>query len=244
MHRKQPVIQKIRNPVRATLRCAVVILLVPLAGEVRAQISGSASILSDYVYRGVSLSDGHLEPQINLGYDNPSGWYAGAFLSKVKLQEHASEVQLVTYAGYTRQMQSGLSWEAGATNSAFSQTTRYSYTEIFAGLASDNVSGKIYFSPNYYGDHARTIYAEINGTYPVRERIHLLGHIGFLHLLSSVDGFAPPMTRRFDTRMGASAGIGDWICQLTWVATEIDRTNYPQYQRNPSAIVLSASYSF
>jgi uncharacterized protein (TIGR02001 family) len=250
MHRKPPIIRVITKRPRATLRHAMPILIALTAltgGEVQAQISGSASMVSDYVFRGVSLSDGDPEPQIHLGYDHPSGWYAGAFASRVKLHDHGDE-QLITYAGYTRQLQSGLSWEAGATNSAFLQTARYNYAEIFAGLASDNLSGKIYYSPNYYGENVRTAYAEINGTYEVRSHVHLLGHVGFLRVLSSTGGLAPPLTRRFDTRFGVSAGIGDWTCQLAWIATEKDRTIYPQYpkyrERNPRAVVLSALYSF
>jgi len=249
MHGKPSIIRESTKRPRVKLHRAILailtILIVLTGGEVRAQVSSSASIISDYTFRGVSLSDGHWAPQVNLGYDHPSGLYAGASLSKVELQEHASDEQLVTYAGYSRQLESGLSWEAGATNSAFLQTKRYSYSEIFAGLASDHLSSRIYYSPNYYGENARTVYAEVNGTYEVRDRIHLLGHIGFLHLLSSTGGFVPPMTRRFDTRFGVSAGIADWTCQIAWVASERDRTNYPQYRdRNPRAIVLSALYSF
>lgn len=181
---------------------------------------------------------------MNLGYDNPSGWYAGAFASRLALQKIRSDTQLIGYGGYSRRLESGLGWEIGVTHSAFLSATHYNYSEVFAGLSSDDFNARIYFSPNYFGQSARSIYAELNGAYPIRERLRLTGHIGFLRSFSDNEYLASYAATRFDTRVGVSAGIANWEFNLAWVATERSRAKYRYGDRDSPALVLSTSYSF
>ena len=220
------------------------ILLVLLGNESRAQLSGSVSFVSDYRFRGVSLSGGRPEPQAHIGYDSSSDWYAGASTSRVALNENRSNAQLITYGGYSHRLPSGLSWEAGATKSIFQHAARSNYTEVFAGLASENFSGRIYFAPDYFGRGNRTLYAELNTNYPIQEQIHLLGHIGLLYSFLGNEEPAPSTTRA-DTRIGVSARLTDWQIQLAWVAVEKSRERYSRYENfSPHTVVLNASYSF
>ena len=179
-----------------------------------------------------------------MGYDNPSGWYAGGFASKVSLRELDSNAQLTAYGGYSRRLESGLGWELGATGTEFLRAADYRYTEVFAGLSSDNFNGRIYFSPNYFGQSARSIYAELNGAYPIRERLRLLGHIGYLGSFSDNEKLASYAATRFDTRIGVSAGIANWEFNLAWVAIERSRAKYRYGDRDSPTLVLSTSYSF
>ena len=203
------------------------------------------SLVSDYRFRGVSLSDGHPELQLNLGYDSPAGWYVGGFASGVRWRDGGSKTQVVAYGGYSRRMPSGLNWEAGAVKSAYLQAAQLNYAETFVGLSYDNIGGRLYFSPNYLGQDFSTAYAELNGTYQVRDWLHVLGHVGFLRPLSRPDGYMAEMPSRYDVRIGASANLADWTFQLAWVATAKSPSNDPRYgDRVPSKIVLSTSYSF
>ena len=61
-------------PMLPALRWVIAILIVLPGCEARAQVSGTVSLVSDYRLRGISLSDGEPEPQVNLGYDSPGGW--------------------------------------------------------------------------------------------------------------------------------------------------------------------------
>lgn len=200
--------------------------------------------MSDYRFRGISLSAGNAAPQIGLGYDNPSGWYAGAFASKVSLREVDSNAQLTAYGGYSRRLESGLGWELGVTRTEFVPTPNYRYSEVFAGLSSDSFNARIYFSPNYFGQSARSIYAELNGAYPIRERLRLLGHIGYLRTFSDNEYLASYAATRFDTRVGVGAGIANWEFNLAWVAIERSRAKYRYGDRDSPTLVLSASCSF
>lgn len=227
------------------LRCAAAILFALAGFDVRAQVSGSLSLVSDYRFRGVSLSDGHPELQLSLAYDSPVGWYAGAFASGMRWRDGGSETQVVAYGGYARRLASGLSWEVGALDSVYLQAGQLNYAETFVGLSYDKVGGRIYFSPRYLGQDIRTAYAELNGTYQVRDWLHVLGHVGFLRPLSRPDSYAAEIPSRYDVRIGASANLADWTVQLAWVATAKSTQNDPLYgDRVPRKIVLSTSYSF
>ena len=110
----------------------------------------------------------------------------------------------VTRAGW----RSGLSWEAGASTTAFTHAAEYNYREFYAGLASDRLSGRLYLAPAYYGYGGRVAYAELNGFYPLRERIKLIGHVGALHGLS---GPVADARDRIDVRLAIGFDAG--ACQ-------------------------------
>lgn len=227
-------------------RLAVAGVLLLLATQAAAQLSGSASALSDYRFRGVSLSNGHAEPQLQLGYDGRSGWYAGGFASGVDIKgEGNSHTQLQAYAGFSTQRSSGLGWEVGATGSVFPHAAIYNYTEVFAGLAFGNVAGRLYFSPDYFGLHARAIYAELNGSRTLQKQVHLLSHIGLRHAFERHENPEAYATNQADVSISASADLADWKIRLTWAAARKNDADAQFYDgRSTHGWVLSASYAF
>jgi uncharacterized protein (TIGR02001 family) len=195
------------------------------------QASASIAIASEYSVRGVSLSDGRPAPQLSLAYDAPQGWFAGAFAApRLALGERRDVTQLVAYGGFARRLASGLSWEAGASNIAFLHGAEYNYREVWAGIASDRLNARLSLAPAYYGYGGRVVYAELNGFYPLRERVKLIGHAGVLHGLHGRD--------RMDLRLAIGIDLGECNLQLAWLGGV--RTQAPV----PRALALSASYSF
>jgi uncharacterized protein (TIGR02001 family) len=226
------------------VRVAAVLLFLFAGPAAQAQISGNASLVSDYRLRGVSLSQGNPEAQLDLQYDSPRGWYAGGFASGAKLYDVATQ-EYVAYGGYAARLPTGLSWEAGASSAFFENASRYNYSEAFVGLSSDNFSGRIYLSPHYFDQKNRTAYAELNATFSLLENLRFLAHAGLLHQFSNSDQTSDAAISRFDYRIGLNAKIADWNVQLSWVALQTKPTEYPHYEdRNPRATVLSVSYSF
>jgi uncharacterized protein (TIGR02001 family) len=208
------------------------------AHAAQGQASASVSLASEYSVRGVSLSAGRPSPQLSLAYDAAQGWYAGAFAASGLTLGGRSDVssdvtQLVAYGGYARRLASGLSWEAGASSTGFQHASEYNYGEIYFGLASDRISGRVYLAPAYYGRGGRAAYGELNGFYPLREHLKLLAHIGALH--------APAATARdrVDLRLAIGYDSGDCNVQLAWLAS-----NGRGDAGAPRALSLSATYSF
>ena len=60
---------------------AVTLFALHAVTDVSARVSGSVAVVSDYLFRGVSLSEGRPAAQLNVNYDDASGWYAGGFAS-------------------------------------------------------------------------------------------------------------------------------------------------------------------
>jgi uncharacterized protein (TIGR02001 family) len=213
-----------------------------------AQLSGSAAVLSDYRFRGLSLNDDRPTPQLTLNYDRDDGWYAGAMASHAKLEE-TSTAQLVAYGGYARRLPGGVGWEAGVAQTVFTQLSADNYAEAYVGVSGEQVSARLYFSPRYFGRPVRTLYAEANGFLRLGETLRLVGHAGLLRALGGEDSIGPLSGHRFDFRLGLAAQVGDFDVQLARVTRAAYRyPSYPGYPPyvgpRPHAFVLSAAYSF
>ncbi len=163
------------------LRWVLASLTALVATASTAQVSGSISLVSDDRFRGVSLTQGHAAAQLDVAYDHASGLYAGAFASNVEFDPvSGQQLQYLGYAGYAKRLQRGWSVDAGATYSDFSNDADYRYWELHAGIESDAISARLYYSPNYFGGSIHTAYAELNGSYRLAERFKLIGHAGLL----------------------------------------------------------------
>jgi uncharacterized protein (TIGR02001 family) len=229
-----------------TLRRAVLILTVLHGMAAHAQTSGSVTLVSDYRFRGMSLSNGHPALQLNLEYDSARDWYAGVFASPVILRDEARRPQLIAYAGYAHRLMEGISWEAGAVRAQFAGLADYNYTEFYTGLSSDNASGRIYASPDYYHQGYRSIYAEFNGTYPIRPWLQLIGHAGYLCVSGGDPARSFSMANRWDARVGIGMRADDWNVQLALATAQRQRQSatangYPAGYTGPYAGAYGSS---
>jgi uncharacterized protein (TIGR02001 family) len=146
-----------------------------------AQVSATASVVSDDRVRGVSISDGGPAGQVDVSYDHDSGWYAGGFASNVQFYDHSKqELQFIGYTGFARRIRNGWSLDAGAAYSTFSRFKDYNYLELHAGVTANAVSVRLYLSPNYFGQSIHTLYLELNGSYRLTEHFKLIGHGGLV----------------------------------------------------------------
>ena len=227
---------------RLAARLSLIAASLLAAHGAHGQTSASISLASEYSVRGVSLSNRLPAPQLSLAWDSAQGWYAGAFAApRLNLGERSDVSQLVAYGGYAQRLASGLSWEAGASRTSFRNASEYSYSEVYAGLASDRLSGRLYLSPSYYGYGGRTAYAELNGFYPLRERIKLIAHIGTLH---GLNGRAAESRDRIDMRLAIAFDTDACNVQLAWLGSTGIGPGAEREVRSARALALSASYSF
>ena len=134
------VTRSLRRPSKGgVFRHAVALWFALVAANVSAQVSGSLTLVSDYRFRGVSLSHNNPAAQLGAVYDDARGWYAGAFASTVQFADPSSrELQMIAFGGYVWRFASGLSSEVGADYSAFTGRGGYSYPEVYWGIAYEN----------------------------------------------------------------------------------------------------------
>jgi uncharacterized protein (TIGR02001 family) len=169
------------------------------------------------------MSDGRPAAQATIAYDHPSGAYAGLFVSTVRLgADRESGVQGLGYAGYSRRLASGLSWDAGVAWTDFSRPDGYAYVEYHAGLAHVDWSARLSYAPRYFGRPSSASYAELNLTpWSDRELTPLL-HVGMLQS-SGLLYFGP--RRVWDARIGVGYSLGLTTVQLSWGAASRVRTS-------------------
>jgi len=230
----------------AAVRGAATLLFCVFATGAGAQISGTASIVSDYRYRGITLSDQKPAAQIGLTYDGPSGWYAGAFGSTVRLAAPAGPgVQGTAFAGYAARLAGGISIDVGGDYSTFTGAGGYSYGELYLGVARENFSARIYYSNRYFGQRVNAWYGELNAAQPLIDRFSLLAHVGFLSSRSDYP-YTPQVNQHVvDGRIGIGADFDLFHVELAWIGIS---TAYVAYgvtgSSSPNTVVLTVSRQF
>ncbi|MFC3550299.1 TorF family putative porin [Lysobacter cavernae] len=211
-------------------RGAVALWTLLFASTAQAQVSGNVAVVSDYRFRGVSLSDDRPALQLGIAYDHPDGWYAGAFASSVRpAPQVGGDAQLLAYLGHAWRLRNGLSWEAGVEYAMLVGASDYDYPELYVGLASEHLGARFYFARHFGG--VPVVYAELNGTHALSERTRLLAHLGWLR--RGAGETALPLEReRFDLRAGIGLALSGFDLQLAWVLSEGHGGRFPIY---PSA---------
>jgi uncharacterized protein (TIGR02001 family) len=228
------------------------LLLCACASGAAAQFSGTLSGVSDYRYRGNTLSDRMPAAQAGLTYDAPMGWYAGGFGSTVRLKPPggpSSYFQAIAYAGYAARLPSGMSLEAGGDYSAFAGSDDLNYGEFFVGAATDSLSARFYYSPRYFGESSDAVYGEINATQPLIDRVRLHVHAGFLrYRYESPYGLFPrfqPVQRVFDGRIGVRIDLDMFQLEIAWVGVSNHTSAYLiTGSSSPNTVVATLSLSF
>jgi uncharacterized protein (TIGR02001 family) len=238
------VARKRRSIEPAPLRLGVAVAALLIHASALAQLSATVTLLSDYRYRGVSLSDNRPAAQIGIAYDHPAGGYVGVFASGVRYAEPAERgVQTIAYGGYAWRSARGTSFEAGAAYTSVSGELGYDYPEIYVGFSGDAIAARLYYAPRYSGYDTDTLYAEINGTWRLNDRTRLLGHAGVLRSPVNVVYFRRPEFVG-DARVGVAVDIERITLQLAWVGVT-SAQSYPfvvRGGRNRAVLSLSATF--
>ncbi|MFC5743532.1 TorF family putative porin [Dyella tabacisoli] len=233
------------------LRAAVALLILLSIAEAHAQVSGSVTLVSDDRFRGVSLSDGRPAVQVAIAYDHADGWYAGAFASSVRLEQGGrSGAQGLVYMGFARRISPGLSWELGSQYTRFSGHEHYAYPEIYIGLASEHLSGRLYYTHDYFGSGTPMVYAELGSTRTLSDHLYLFGHVGMLRRNGHGPAHDDTSHYRFDIRAGIGTSLSGCDLQVSWITARGAAGNpyafgYPlgtRSSRNTWMVSLSRSW--
>ena len=158
------------------LRCVLAAFAACCAWPAHAQVSGSVGVVSDYRYRGYSLSAGDPAVQASIAYDWARGAYAGVFASSADTAGDTG-AQLIPYVGYARRDKQGRSWDFGLRYSHFTADSEANYVEAHVGVALRRAAFRVHYAPDYFGQVSNW-YLEADGSLPLGERIRWLWHAG------------------------------------------------------------------
>ena len=189
-----------------------VLLFLFSGAPAHAQTSADLTLVSAYTARGLTL-DTHPAAQLRVEHDFDAGWYAGAFASPVLL-EGRRQGQLIAYGGFARRITSALSWDAGATRTAFLRDGASDYHEFYAGLTWQRLNARLSYAPAYYGE-GRTAYLDLTGGQPLTDRLSVAVHAGWLHPFGGYEATPgePAPYDGVDARVALVVDVGDWTLQ-------------------------------
>jgi uncharacterized protein (TIGR02001 family) len=228
---------------RGAVTVCVALICANAAGD---QLSGSVSAVSDYRYRGVSLSDNDPAVQASINYDDTSGFYAGAFVSTARFAfESSRELQAISFFGYAWRLQSGVSGEVGVDYALFTRTHDYGYPEVYWGFASGIWSGRLYYAPRYFSGDGNAVYGEINAAQPLSDRFRVIAHGGVLWSKSGNPYEGSGERAAFDARIGVGIDLDRFSVELSWVGLSNTRSAYPfagNGRRNGPVVALTLAF--
>ena len=233
----------------AALLAALVSSFAPLAAG---QLSGDVAVVSDYRYRGVSMSGNRPAVQAGVSFDAHSGIYAGAFASTLDAAFIESSALVQAYAGFA-QRTGEAAWDAGASVTLFPQAGDYNYGEFHAGMSWEKWSAAIHYAPEYFGRRVRTLYAETNVAWPqdwtlpwpAGVRTSLVAHVGVLFARSTGDDLAGSSPRRGDAKAGVVFDARWARLELAWIVGATPVAVYPvrrDSRRNAFVATLSRAF--
>ena len=224
------------------LRAALAAALWAFCHVAVAQTGGSAALLSDYRYRGISLSDDQPAVRGGVAHDG-AGWYAGGSIVGVSLGEHGRQLQVIGYLGLTGKLWEHSGWEAGGNVVHFGADSQFDYHEWFTGVHGERWNMRLHYSPSYFGSGTHTAYGELNVGLPLSRDIRATAHLGGLKRVGGTSGAAEHWS--FDAALGVAMTCAAWDFGLEVVNGSNRSGAYPiAYDRVHGVLVLSASYAF
>jgi uncharacterized protein (TIGR02001 family) len=180
-----------------------------------AQVTAEAGLQNDYRYRGYSLTDGNPVATVTLGYDDPSGVYAGGNLVGTFDDGEPELVAAQGTLGYAARVSPELSIDAGVSRTEYGAYVfgdAVHYTEVYLGLATRNVATRVRYSPDYYRSDWETLYVEIDGGLEVAPDWFVDAHAGQLTYLGEIGPYLVRHT--YDWRLGGSRTLGPYAIHL------------------------------
>lgn len=191
------------------------------------ETSFNAALVSDYRYRGISQT--RLKPALQGGFDfvnNPTGLYAGTWLSTIKWTKDAGgsgDVEVDIYAGKRGQVTADVAYDVGVLTYVY-PSNGLAHVSGFANANTTEVYGQLGYGPAYikyshavtnlfgFVDSKNSGYVDIGANIEAGEGFTVNLHAGHQNVkhngASSYSDWKIGATRDFGVVTGALAVIG------------------------------------
>jgi uncharacterized protein (TIGR02001 family) len=172
-----------------------------MAGAANAATTGTVGAVSEYMFRGISSSNG-AAIQGSLDWSDDSGFYAGVWGSNTApLLADGTEVDL--YGGYKFKLSDISNIDLGVIYYAFPENEEVnvacnplvtgvvgcniSYPEVYAGLTYAGFAGKVYYTNDFFSDANDYVgspgedayYVNLSYGFDIKEGLNLKGAVGY-----------------------------------------------------------------
>ena len=155
----------------------------PEEDELPGEFTGNIAIATDYVYRGVTQTDGG--PAVSGGFDYAVDlFYVGVWASNVEWD--GTSVEIDYYGGFTPSY-GQFAFDVGFLYYSYPDSPdgpEQDFFEFYAGASTEIVDGleagvKLSFSPDFYGETGEAYYPELNVSYSFMDNYSVSGHVGY-----------------------------------------------------------------
>lgn len=231
------------------LGIAPLVALAHAGGAQAGEFSSNIALTSDYIFRGVSLTDGAAAIQGGLDWTG-DGFYVGTWSSNV-----ANGVELDLYAGFTPTTGS-ITWDLGVMGyfypGADDDGAEFDYLEFKAAATTAltealSLGAGLYWAPENYGDTGESLYGEINGAYAFSEALSASAAYGVQSIEDPDGPFGGGAEDDYSTwNIGAAYALDAFTIDLRYHDTDIEAgADIEAYTYGPSsydsAVVLTLS---
>lgn len=157
-----------------------------------AGVTGNVGAVSNYLFRGVEQSVTS-DPAVQGGVDyaHASGLYVGTWISNTEFIGYNGALvsyETDVYAGYTFKV-GGLGLDAGLLYYYYRDDTALNTLEAYLGATLGPVTGKVYYTPDYFGiddftDDSEGLYVTFSAALPLSDTLTFTPQVG----MTSGDG--------------------------------------------------------
>ncbi|MYN43795.1 hypothetical protein GTP23_01770 [Pseudoduganella sp. FT93W] len=221
------------------------------------ETSFNAAVVSDYRYRGISQT--RLKPALQGGFDytnNPTGVYAGTWLSTIKWTKDAGgdgSIEWDLYAGKRGSLSDDLAYDVGVLGYLYANNG----LGHVAGMANANTTeiyGQLGYGPVYlkyshavtnlfgYADSKNSGYLDLGANFDLGDGLSANLHAGRQKVRGN------DAASYTDWKLGVTKDFGVATVALAWVATNASSTAYASPANGKflgkNALLLSVSKTF
>lgn len=162
------------------------------------EIVGTATITSDYFWRGYSKSNGHISGAVNLDFSDisdGSGYYFGGWISSVDFgdreQESSAEAELLLYGGWNQKLNDDFYLDLQLSHYVFDDKLfgeNADYSEVYAFLHyRDLLTLEVAYTPDVYSMGDSTLNTQINWRYPLHTFFDFSAGVGYFAARDAFD---------------------------------------------------------
>ena len=201
-------------------RIAVAGALLAVTGAAgAAEITATATLASDYDWRGITQTQGEPAFQLGLNYAADSGIYMGVWGSNVKFgntedwqvygRRPSTEVDI--YAGYAGgDAEETFGYDIGAIYYSYPNGTDGNFPEVYAGVSKGFFNLKLWYSWDFAGSGDTAYYVDTNFNLPMANDFSFLVHAGYSG------------AEYHNNRWGRTGGLGEYLDWALGIALDVD----------------------
>jgi uncharacterized protein (TIGR02001 family) len=209
------------------------IVLMGSAMAAQAEVTGTVTAVSDYDFRGISLSakDPALQGSIDWAAEN--GFYLGAWASNIDYGDDVDgNIELDLYGGFAGETAAGLGYDLGLvwylypdSSSSSTRSEISDYPELYVGFTYQWFELKQWFTNDLSGSDENGFYTEGNATFELPANFGLALHLGYNYGDAFEDiEVAPGVTRDtdyMDYSIGVTYTVSHFELGLKWVDNDL-----------------------